>query len=131
MAKNEAIIEALNRKMMKLLTRLPGAPKPVAYESRDGFAESPFVEEIAKVKIPTKLNIQPFPKLYNGNTDPQDHVAQYKQKMWQLSIPWELIEPTMCKSFGATLSGPALQWLINLKFGSINSFSSLVNKFYQ
>ncbi|XP_021742740.1 uncharacterized protein LOC110708824 [Chenopodium quinoa] len=50
--------------------------------------------------------------------------------MWQLSIPWELIEPTMCKSFGATLSGPALQWLINLKPGTITSFSSLVNKFY-
>ncbi|XP_021733292.1 uncharacterized protein LOC110700112 [Chenopodium quinoa] len=51
--------------------------------------------------------------------------------MWQLSIPWELIEPTMCQSFGATLSGPALQWLINLKPGTIANFSSLVNKFYQ
>ncbi|XP_021747725.1 uncharacterized protein LOC110713584 [Chenopodium quinoa] len=37
----------------------------------------------------------------------------------------------MCKSFGATLSRPALQWLINLKPGTIASFSSLVNKFYQ
>ncbi|XP_021756079.1 uncharacterized protein LOC110721237 [Chenopodium quinoa] len=69
--------------------------------------------------------------MYDGTTDPQDHVAQYKQKMWQLLIPWELIEPTMCKSFGATLSGPALQWLINLKQGTIASFSSLVNKYYQ
>ncbi|XP_021721936.1 uncharacterized protein LOC110689455 [Chenopodium quinoa] len=131
MAKEVVVFKAQNWKMMKLLTRLPGAPRPVAYESHDGFAESPFVEEIARVRIPTKLSIPSFPKLYDGTTDPQDHGAQYKQKMWQLSIPWELIEPTMCKSFGATLSGPALQWLIKLKPGTIASFSSLVNKFYQ
>uniref|UniRef100_A0A803MMZ7 Reverse transcriptase/retrotransposon-derived protein RNase H-like domain-containing protein n=1 Tax=Chenopodium quinoa TaxID=63459 RepID=A0A803MMZ7_CHEQI len=48
MAREVAVIKAQNRKMMKLLNCLPGAPIPVAYESRDGFAESPFVEEIAK-----------------------------------------------------------------------------------
>lgn len=37
----------------------------------------------------------------------------------------------MFKSFGVTLAGPALQWLINLKPGSIANFSSLINKFYQ
>ncbi|XP_021745414.1 uncharacterized protein LOC110711344 [Chenopodium quinoa] len=89
---------------------MASAPKLVAYESRDGFAESPFVEEIAKVRIPAKLSIPSFPKMYDGTTDPQDHVGLYKLNMWQLSILWELIEPTMC---------------------TIASFSSLVNKFYQ
>lgn len=78
MGKKVAVIEAQNRKMMKLLTRLPGAPKPVAYETPDGFAELPFVESIARVRIPEKLNIPVFPKLYDGTSDPQDHVAQYK-----------------------------------------------------
>ena len=72
-----------------------------------------------------------MPKLYDGTTDPVDHVAQYKQKMWQLPIPASSMEATMCKSFGATLCGPALQWLINIKPGSIGDFSSLVNRFYQ
>ncbi|XP_048498002.2 uncharacterized protein LOC125496550 [Beta vulgaris subsp. vulgaris] len=50
--------------------------------------------------------------------------------MWTLSIPEHLLEATMCKSFGATLSGPALQWLISLKPGSIQNFAALINKFY-
>ena len=36
-----------------------------------------------------------------------------------------------CKSFEATLTGPALKWLGSLKPGSINNFSTLVNKFYE
>ncbi|KAJ9542222.1 hypothetical protein OSB04_028728 [Centaurea solstitialis] len=35
----------------------------------------------------------------------------------------------MCKSFGSTLTGAALQWLINLKPKSITSWSELVNQF--
>ncbi|KAJ9537370.1 hypothetical protein OSB04_030103 [Centaurea solstitialis] len=35
----------------------------------------------------------------------------------------------MCKSFGSTLTGAALQWLINLKPKSIGSFAELVNQF--
>ncbi|XP_057250007.1 uncharacterized protein LOC109136477 [Beta vulgaris subsp. vulgaris] len=50
--------------------------------------------------------------------------------MWTLSIPEHLLEATMCKSFGATLSGRALQWLISLKLGSIQNFAALINKFY-
>ncbi|XP_010677869.1 uncharacterized protein LOC104893463 [Beta vulgaris subsp. vulgaris] len=36
----------------------------------------------------------------------------------------------MCKSFGATLSGPSWQWMISLKPGSIQNFAALINKFY-
>jgi len=35
----------------------------------------------------------------------------------------------MCKRFGATLTGTALRWLINLKPKSIGSFAELVNQF--
>ncbi|KAK9750159.1 hypothetical protein RND81_02G177700 [Saponaria officinalis] len=37
----------------------------------------------------------------------------------------------MCKGFGSTLTGPALQWYINLHSGSITSFADLVNSFNQ
>ena len=124
------ILEAQNRKILKPLSKLPGAPIPVATEARKGYAQSPFSEEVTKIKIPKKLHIPAMPKLYDGTTDPVDHVAQYKQKMWQLPIPANSMEATMCKSFGATLCGPALQWLINIKSGSIGEFASLVNKFY-
>ncbi|XP_057247381.1 uncharacterized protein LOC130589811 [Beta vulgaris subsp. vulgaris] len=38
-------------------------------------------------------------------------------------------EACMCKGFGSTLTGPALQWFINLDNGIISSFAQLVNTF--
>ncbi|XP_048491458.1 uncharacterized protein LOC125492780 [Beta vulgaris subsp. vulgaris] len=63
--------------------------------------------------------------------NPGEHVSQYKQRMWQASNPWHLVEAGMCKSFGATLTGPSLKWLGSLKPGSIGNFSTLVNNFYE
>ncbi|XP_074282733.1 uncharacterized protein LOC141607275 [Silene latifolia] len=37
----------------------------------------------------------------------------------------------MCKGFGTTLTGAALQWFINLPNSSINNFADLVNAFNQ
>ena len=126
-----AAFKAQNRKFMRLIHSIPGAPVPVAIEAVDGYSRSPFVEEISRAQLPEGLIIPATPKLYDGTTDPADHVAQYKQRIWQLSIPSHLVEATMCRFFGATLCGPALQWLINLKSGSISSFAGLINKFYQ
>lgn len=67
-------LEAQNKKVLKLLSRLPESPA-------DGFAVSPFVEGIIRVQIPKKLNIPVFTKMYDGTSDPQDHVAQYMQRM--------------------------------------------------
>ena len=102
-AKKMALLESQNRKILRMLAKLPGAPTPVAEESPNGYAQSPFVDEIARARIPKKINVSQPHKLYDGAADPYDHVAQYKQKMWTLSIPEHLLEATMCKSFGATL----------------------------
>ncbi|XP_074298583.1 uncharacterized protein LOC141629494 [Silene latifolia] len=40
-------------------------------------------------------------------------------------------EASMCKGFGSTLSGSALQWFINLPNKSISNFAELVNVFNQ
>lgn len=50
--------------------------------------------------------------------------------MWQASIPWHLVEACVCKSFGVTLTQPALKWLGFLKPGSIYNFSTMVIKLY-
>ncbi|XP_074305572.1 uncharacterized protein LOC141640791 [Silene latifolia] len=49
--------------------------------------------------------------------------------MLAASIPSELRQVCMCKGFGTTLTGPALQWYINLSNGSIKSFTDLINSF--
>ncbi|XP_074270976.1 uncharacterized protein LOC141594891 [Silene latifolia] len=48
-----------------------------------------------------------------------------------VAATWPQKEACMCKGFGSTLSGAALQWFINLPNKSISSFAGLVNVFNQ
>ena len=73
----------------------------------------------------------PSIKMYDGTGDPDDHIAQYKQRMLAVAVPKESREATMCKGFGSTLIGPALQWYINLPTRSISSFAGLSDKFVE
>ncbi|XP_056698613.1 uncharacterized protein [Spinacia oleracea] len=117
--------------MLKLMTKLPGALTPVETEPTDGYAASPFCEAIARVTVPHKLRLPTWTTLYNGTSDPYRHVNVYKQRMWQIGIPYDLVEPVMCKSFGGTLDGAALEWLMNITPGSIYCLSDLINAFCQ
>ncbi|XP_021864820.2 uncharacterized protein [Spinacia oleracea] len=117
--------------MLKLMTKLPGAPTPVETEPTDGYAASPLCEAIARVKVPHQLRLPTWTTLYDGTSDPYRHVNVYKQRMWQIGIPYDLVEPVMCKSFGGTLDGAALEWLMNITPGSIYCLSDIINAFYQ
>ncbi|KAF3532091.1 hypothetical protein DY000_02039913 [Brassica cretica] len=81
-------------------------------------------------EMPRKFSF-PNIKAYDGTSDPNDHVAQYRQKMLAVALPKESREATMCKGFGSTLTGPALQWYINLPYKSIASFVILSDKFVE
>ncbi|XP_056690104.1 uncharacterized protein [Spinacia oleracea] len=118
-------------RLMKLMTKFPGAPTPVETEPTDGYAASPFCEAIARVTVPHTLRLPTWTTLYDGTSDPYRHVNFYKQRMWQIGIPYDLVEPVMCKSFGGTLDGAALEWLTNVPPGSISCLSELINAFYQ
>ncbi|XP_013628886.1 PREDICTED: uncharacterized protein LOC106335017 [Brassica oleracea var. oleracea] len=80
--------------------------------------------------MPRKFSF-PSIKMYDGTGDPDDHIAQYKQRMLAVALPKESREATMCKGFGSTLIGPALQWYINFPIGSISSFAGLSDKFVE
>ncbi|KAJ9561272.1 hypothetical protein OSB04_006432 [Centaurea solstitialis] len=123
------MLEELNKAMLALLTKLPGAAVPIEVEPKTGFQASPYIDEIALVDIPKKYNIPAFTPKYSGISDPVEHIAQYKQLVWTVPIPTQFQEICMCKGFGSTLTGAALQWLINLKPKSIASWSELVNQF--
>ncbi|KAF2583510.1 hypothetical protein F2Q68_00005080 [Brassica cretica] len=85
---------------------------------------------ITLVEIPRKF---PFPsiKAYDGTSDLDGHIAQYRQRMLTVALPKESRKTTMCKGFGSTLLGPALQWYINLPSRSISSFATLNDKFVE
>ncbi|KAF2559141.1 hypothetical protein F2Q68_00016751 [Brassica cretica] len=76
------------------------------------------MDEITLIEMPRKFSF-PSIKAYDGTTNPDDHVAQYRQRMLAVALPKESREATMCKGFGSTLTGPALKWYINLPSRSI------------
>ncbi|KAF2618336.1 hypothetical protein F2Q68_00038658 [Brassica cretica] len=80
--------------------------------------------------MPRKFSF-PSIKAYEGTSDPDDHVAQYRQRMLVVALPKESREATMCKGFSSTLTGPAMQWYINLPSRSIASFAILSDKFVE
>ncbi|XP_074314018.1 uncharacterized protein LOC141649223 [Silene latifolia] len=108
--------------------KIPGIPTSIEEANPESYADSAFVDEIAKIDLPKKLVVQSM-WTYDGTADPQNHVAYYKQRMLAASIPSELRQVCMCKGFGTTLNRPALQWYINLPNGSIKSFADMINLF--
>ncbi|KAF2556343.1 hypothetical protein F2Q68_00013847 [Brassica cretica] len=116
--------------MQSMVERLPEVAPPIQRSNHDSYADTPFAEEIASIEMPRKFSF-PSIKMYDGTGDPDDHIAQYKQRMLAVALPRESREATMCKGFGSTLIGPALQWYINLPTRSISSFASLSDKFVE
>ncbi|XP_057249388.1 uncharacterized protein LOC104889318 [Beta vulgaris subsp. vulgaris] len=110
-----------------MIARIPGVPRPMEKATPNSYADSPFADPIALIEVPKRFSV-PSMKLYDGTTDPNDHVAQYKQRMITISIPKNMREACMCKGFGSTLTGPALQWFINLNNGTISSFLNWFNR---
>jgi len=82
------------------------------------------------IEMPRKFSFRSI-KAYDNTTDPDDHVAQYRQRMLAVALRKGSREVTLCKGFGSTLTGPALQWYINLPSRSIASFAVLSDKFVE
>ncbi|KAF3573423.1 hypothetical protein F2Q69_00059419 [Brassica cretica] len=109
--------------MQSMVERLSGVDPPIRKSDPDSYADTPFTDEITLIEMPRKFSF-PSIKVYDGTSDPDDHIAQYRQRILAVALPKEWREATMCKGFGSTLIGPALQWYINLPSRSISSFAT-------
>ena len=69
---------------------------------------------------PRGFSIPPF-AMYDGSSDPYDHMLHYNQAM----ILSTRDDRLLCKVFPASLNGPALAWFHKLSRGSINTFGEL------
>ncbi|KAF3510461.1 hypothetical protein F2Q69_00006639 [Brassica cretica] len=116
--------------MQSMVERLPGVAPPIRKRNPDSYVDTPFTDEITLIEMPRKFS---FPSImaYDGTTDPDDHFAQYRQRMLAVALPKESREATMCNGFGSTLTGSTLQWYINLPSRSIASFAILSDKFVE
>nr|XP_023914613.1 uncharacterized protein LOC112026160 [Quercus suber] len=63
--------------------------------------------------------------IYNGRTDPVEHVSHFNQRMFVHSKDKTL----MCKVFPSSLGPVAMRWFDGLKAGSIDSFEELTQAF--
>ena len=69
---------------------------------------------------PRGFSIPPF-AMYDGSSDPYDHMLHYNQAMILSAGDDRLL----CKVFPASLKGPSLAWFYKLPSGSINTISEL------
>ena len=73
-------------------------------------SKSPFTRGIEKAKLPRRFH-QPTFTMYNGRTNPVEHVSQFKQKM----VVHSQDEVLMCKVFPSSLGLMPMRWFDGLR----------------
>ena len=63
--------------------------------------------------------------MYNGRTNPVEHVSHFNQRM----VVHSKNEALMCKVFPSSLGPVAMRWFDGLRAGSIDSFKELTQAF--
>ena len=87
-------------------------------------SKSPFTRGIEKAKLLRRFH-QPTFTMYNGRTNPMEHVSQFKQKMAVHSQD----EALLCRVFPSNLGPMSMRWFDGLRTNSINSFKKLTPSF--
>ena len=87
-------------------------------------SKSPFTRGIEKAKLPRRFHQLTF-TIYNGWTNPVEHINQFKQKMAVHSQD----EALMCRVFPSSLGPMAMRWFDGLRTNSVSSFKKLIQAF--
>ena len=87
-------------------------------------SKSPFTRNIEDAILPRRFH-QPTFTLYDGRSDPVEHVSHFSQKMAIYSRD----EALMCKVFPSSLGPVTMRWFNGLMANSIESFKKLTQAF--
>lgn len=60
-----------------MISQVPWVSTSIKKHHLQSFVDSPFADEICMIKMPSRFTY-PTMKMYNGDGDPDDHIAQYK-----------------------------------------------------
>ena len=101
-----------------------GLRHDVINRALDQLFKSPFTRCIEGATLPRQFQHPAF-TLYNGNTNPVEHVSQFNQRMVVHSKNKEL----MCKVFPSSLGPVAMRWFNGLKTNSVDSYRHLTQAF--
>ncbi|GFZ18326.1 hypothetical protein Acr_27g0000650 [Actinidia rufa] len=102
-----------------------GTNAPVTVDTLIRQTEPPFTQRVLRARISSKFKLPAQLGVYEGKTDPMDHLDSYKSLMLLQGCSDEV----MCKAFSATLKGPAKSWFRKLSPGTIDSFGDLSQLF--
>lgn len=87
-------------------------------------SKSPFTRNIENAVLPRRFH-QPTFTLYDGRSDPVEHVSHFSQKMAIYSRDKAL----MCKVFPSSLGPVVMRWFNGLRANSIESLKKLTRAF--
>ena len=87
-------------------------------------SKSPITKNIDDAVLPRRFH-QPTFSLYDGRSDPVEHVSYFSQKMAIYSRD----EALMCKVFPSNLGLVAMRWFNGLEANSVESFKKLTRAF--
>ncbi|GFZ21700.1 hypothetical protein Acr_29g0008620 [Actinidia rufa] len=102
-----------------------GTNAPVTVDTLIRQTEPSFTGRILRARISSKFKLPTQLGIYEGKTDPMDHLDSYKSLMLLQGCSDEV----MCKAFSAILKGPARSWFRKLSPGTIDSFGDLSRLF--
>ena len=89
----EQLVAKRFAEMEAMIQRIPVVPTPIKKSLPHSYTGSPFVNSITFIKMPKKFSF-PNMKMYDGTSDPTNHIASYKQYMFTAAIPRE--QPKAC-----------------------------------
>lgn len=84
----------------------------------------PFSQDIMDVPLPEQFKM-PQMTLYEGKTDPDDHIEIYIGYMNLYEVP----KAIQCRAFRTTLAGVARRWFKRLPTNSISCWNDLKKAF--
>ncbi|GFZ08216.1 hypothetical protein Acr_20g0000240 [Actinidia rufa] len=80
-----------------------GTNAPVTVDTLIRQTKPPFTGRVLRARISSKFKLPTQLDIYEGKTDPMDHLDSYKSLM----LLQDCSDEVMCKAFSATLKGPA------------------------
>ncbi|GFZ18459.1 hypothetical protein Acr_27g0001980 [Actinidia rufa] len=98
---------------------------PVTMDALIKQTDPPFTKRVIRTWVSSRFKLPTQLKIYEGKTDPMDHLDSYKSLMAIQGYS----DGVMCKAFSATLKGSARSWYKKLSLGTIDSFDELSKLF--
>ncbi|XP_070054941.1 uncharacterized protein [Nicotiana tomentosiformis] len=117
------------RKHKERVDKILGAPKLLPKRDAGWFIDQPYSDDVAPHAIPKTFKMLPYLKIYDGTTDPEDHMTYYVTAMKGNDLTKEQVSSILLKKIGESLTGGALTWYSQLPACSIETFEEMADKF--